>query len=181
MTVTDSTHNWLAPPAELPPIPPATWDSITGKPSSFPPAYPDMTGNDGKALMVNGGAATWGTVATSSLTTITHSWVIPGDVVVPSGDANVVPPMIIKIPAGKTAKLISASYKIGAGTSATVKIQKNGVDATGFTGMSATTTLNTTNPADITLADDDLLQPIVTAVSGSPKNMSMSVTIEYGG
>ncbi|MAT70357.1 MAG: hypothetical protein CMJ58_12630 [Planctomycetaceae bacterium] len=80
---------------------------------------------------------------------------------------------------GQTAKLVEARHKIGAGTSATVKLQKNGVDITGFTAISVTTTAALTNPADVALAAGDYIQPIVTAVFGTPKNMSFTVALEY--
>lgn len=110
---------------------------------------------------------------------IPHTFTVPGDLAVPSGQDDVIPGFFVPVPATQTAKLVAARHKIGAGTSATVKLQQNGVDATGFTAISATTTATTTNPADVTLADDDYLQLIVTAISGAPQNLSFTLWIEY--
>ncbi|MFZ5653161.1 MAG: hypothetical protein ACOY42_01990 [Pseudomonadota bacterium] len=109
-----------------------------------------------------------------------HTWAVAGEIKVPSGNLDVIPGFYFPLPAtGQTAKLIAARHKLGAGTSATVKLQKNGTDITGFTGMSVTTTATTTDPADVTLAADDRIQPIVTAVSGAPYNLELTIIIEH--
>ncbi len=109
-----------------------------------------------------------------------HTFVIAGDVAVPSGDLDFVNPMFVPVASGRTCKLVAARHKINSGTSATVKLQINGVDATGWTSVSVTTTSTTTDPADITLADGDRINLIVTAVSGSPKNLAFSLYLEHG-
>jgi len=102
-----------------------------------------------------------------------------GEIKVPSGDTDYLPPFFVIAPAGQTVKLISVRHRINSGTSATVKVQKNGSDLTGFTGISVTTTTTLTNPSDQTLSDGDMIQPIVTAVSGTPKNMTFELILEY--
>ena len=111
---------------------------------------------------------------------VPHTWAVAGEVKVPVGDSDVIPGFFVpSLATGQTVKLVEARHKIGSGTSATVKLQKNGVDITGFTGISVTTTASLTNPADVTLAAGDYIEPIVTAVSGTPKNMSFTVALEY--
>lgn len=111
---------------------------------------------------------------------VPHTWAVAGEVKVPAGDLDVIPGFFVpSLAVGQTAKLVEARHKIGAGTSATVKLQKNGVDITGFTAISVTTTAALTNPADVALAAGDYIQPIVTAVFGTPKNMSFTVALEY--
>jgi hypothetical protein len=58
-------------------------------------------------------------------------------------------------------------------------VQKNDVDVTGFSGLSVTTTVATTNPANVSLADNDKLALIVTAVAGTPKNLSFTLFLEH--
>ena len=111
---------------------------------------------------------------------VPHTWAVAGEVKVPVGDADVIPGFFVpSLATGQTVKLVEARHKIGAGTSATVKLQKNGVDITGFTGISVTTTATLTNPTDVTLSAGDYIQPIVTAVSATPKDMTLTITLEY--
>ncbi|MDD4292001.1 MAG: hypothetical protein PHX51_07200 [Clostridia bacterium] len=109
---------------------------------------------------------------------IDHTWTISGEIKVPSGDTDFICPMFVSVPSGKTVKLIRAIHKINYGTSVTAKLQKNGSDITGFTSLSVTTTKTTTNPDDVTLADGDVIALVVTAVSGTPKNLSFTITLE---
>jgi len=137
------------------------------------------------AVMLSLGSGNWRCIAyqraSGTVLNVPHTWAVAGEVKVPVGDADVVPGFFVpSLAAGQTVKLVEARHKIGSGTSATVKLQKNGVDITGFTGISVTTTATLTNPADVTLAAGDYIQPIVTAVSGTPKNMSFTVALEYG-
>lgn len=108
-----------------------------------------------------------------------HSYAIPGEIKVPSGDLDCICPFFVSLAAGQTAKLVKCRYIIGGGTSVTFKIQKNGSDATGFTELSCTTTVGETDPTDITLANNDKIAAVVTAVSGTPKNLSLTLFIEY--
>ncbi|EDK72231.1 hypothetical protein TM7_0656 [candidate division TM7 genomosp. GTL1] len=121
------------------------------------------------------------TIAASSTTkTFRHSqtWTIGGFVNVAQGDIDYINPIFVSVTAGQAVKLVSVRHRINSGTSATVKLQNNGADITGFTGISVTTTATTTDPADATLADGDMLQLVVTATSGSPQNMSFSLFFE---
>jgi hypothetical protein len=108
-----------------------------------------------------------------------HTYAIPGEIKVPSGDLNYVLPFFVSLATGQSAKLAKARYRINSGTSVTCKLQRNGSDITGFTGISVTTTTDETNPDDVTLADNDMLALVVTAVSGTPKNMTFTIFIDY--
>lgn len=110
---------------------------------------------------------------------IPHTFVVAGEVFVPASEVDFIVPMFVPVAAGRTVKLAKCRYKINAGTSVTAKLQINGVDATGFTGISVTTTAAETNPADITMADGDRLALVVTAVSGNPKNMTFTCVMEH--
>lgn len=110
---------------------------------------------------------------------ISHTFSVAGDVAVPVGQLDFINPMFASVASGRTVKLAKCKYKINSGTSATCKLQINGVDATGFTGISVTTTAATTDPTNISLADGDVIALIVTAVSGSPVNMSFTITLEH--
>jgi hypothetical protein len=110
---------------------------------------------------------------------VPHTFVVGGPVNVQSGQIDYVNPFFVKVPSTQTVKLISARHRINSGTSATVKLQNNGSDITGFTGISVTSTAADTDPADVTLANNDLISLVVTATSGSPQNMSVTLFFEY--
>lgn len=125
-----------------------------------------------------------GSIAASKLASypklvVPHTFTLSGTVLVPVGQTDYVCPFFLKVPSTQTVKLISARHRINSGTSATVKLQNNGSDITGFTGISVTTTAADTDPADVTLANNDLLSLVVTAVSGTPQNLSFTLFLEY--
>jgi hypothetical protein len=108
----------------------------------------------------------------------TQTFAIQGEIKVPSGDTDFIPPFFVSLASGETLKLVKARYLINSGTSVTAKLQKNGSDITGFTGISVTTTAAETDPTNVDLADNDRLALVVTAVSGTPKNLSFSLVFE---
>jgi len=109
---------------------------------------------------------------------IPHTFTISGDVLVASGDTSFIPGFFVAAPAGQTMKVVAARHRINSGTSATVSVQVNGVAATGFSALAVSTTTVTTDPADVTLADGDLLALVVSAVAGAPRNMSFTLWLE---
>jgi hypothetical protein len=108
----------------------------------------------------------------------THTFAVQGEIKVPSGDTDFLPPFFVSLASAQTLKLVKARYVINSGTSVTCKLQANGADITGFTGISVTTTPGETDPTDVNLADNDRLALVVTAVSGTPKNLSFSLVFE---
>lgn len=106
-----------------------------------------------------------------------HTWAVAGEIKVPATDVDFIVPMFMFVPTGWTAVVSRCRYVINAGTSVTAKLQKNGVDLTGFTAISVTTTAATTDPADQAIADTNKLALVVTAVAGTPLNMSFSVEL----
>jgi hypothetical protein len=107
-----------------------------------------------------------------------QTWTIGGYVNVASGDIDYINPIFVCIASGQSAHLVGCKYVIHGGTSATVKLQKNGADITGYTGISVTTTPGTATPPSIALADGDMLALVVSAVSGSPQNLSLTIFLE---
>jgi peptidoglycan/xylan/chitin deacetylase (PgdA/CDA1 family) len=109
----------------------------------------------------------------------TKIYTVPDEIKVPSGAVDFLPPFIIALRSGQTAKIVEVIHEIGSGTSATLKLQKNGTDLTGFTGIEVKAEKKTTNPTDQAIADGDVIAPVVTAVSGTPKNLSFAIVIEH--
>lgn len=150
-----------------------TGTAAEGSSSSFARADHDHSYAAGS---IPGSALEGGT--TTKVIRSPHTWAVQGEIKVPSGDTDYIPGFFIAEPGAQTVKVVAARYKINSGTSATVKIQKNGVDLTGFTAISVGTTAADTNPADQDVADGDYITLVVTAVSGAPKNLSFSLLLE---
>lgn len=110
---------------------------------------------------------------------ISHTWTLPGEVKVAVGDTDFICPMFVAEPSAQDVRLVAVRARINSGTSATVKLQHDGADATGFTGISITTADATTDPADVDLTDAKKLVPVVTAVVGTPKNLTITAWLEY--
>jgi hypothetical protein len=123
--------------------------------------------------------AAFPTVPTTAVFTVTHTWAIGGEVKVPSGDTDYLVPMFVGAAASETVVLDKVRYVINSGTSVTFKMQLSGSDMTGFTGLSATTTSTTTDPADVAVADTNRIAPVVTAVSGTPKNLTITAYFKH--
>lgn len=146
--------------------------SAPGSPTTGQQYY---NSTDGASYVYSGSA--WQKMSKHVFRT-THTWTIPDAIAVPSGDTDFIPPFFISLATGQTANVVKARYIISSGTSATVKIQKNGADLTGYTGISVTSTAASTTSTQ-SVADDDRLALVVTAVSGSPKNLSLTLVLEH--
>ena len=143
------------------------------------PKLADLAVTTAKIADANVTAAKLASASVSLVFQTAHTFAIQSTIAVPSGDTDFIPPFFVPKSTNQTVKLAACRYKINSGTSATCKIQVNGADATGFTGISVTTTSATTNPADVTLAADDRVALVVTAVSGSPVNLSFTIYLEH--
>jgi len=130
---------------------------------------------------INGVSESLLSTAAGSTIRIGHTYGIGGEVVVPAGDVDFIHPFFVSLASGHSAKLVKVRHKINAGTSVTCKLQKNGVDVTGFTGMVVTTTASDTDPADVVLVDNDKLALVVTGVADCPTNMSFTLLMEHTG
>lgn len=109
----------------------------------------------------------------------TKVFTVPDEIKVASGDTDYIPPMAVSLRTGQTAKVAKVIHRLNSGTNAKVKLQKNGADLTGFTAIEVKTEKQTTDPADQSIADGDLLSLVVESVSGAPKNLTFAVVIEH--
>lgn len=111
---------------------------------------------------------------------LVHTWQIPGAVNVAVGDTDYIMPTVIAIPATQSAVIAKVWHAISSGTSATYKMQQGGADITGLTGLVATTSVGSATPsAPAAFTDAQSLAPVVTAVSGSPKNLRVHAAVDY--
>lgn len=116
---------------------------------------------------------------TSKTIRLPHTFTLPGPVVVASGDADYIPGFFVSVPATQTVSLVAARYRVNAGTSVTFDVEIDGVDATGFANLVATTTDTTTDPANVALADNDYVTIVVDSISGTPQNLTVTLWLEY--
>ena len=145
-----------------------------------------LTAGD-RITLTDGGAGSTITVASAQQRVIvSHTWALGGQVQVASGDTDFIIPMTVRdryTSSGynTTVKVVSVIASINSGTNVTWKLQKNGSDLTGYgtsgSPLTATSTPATTESTQ-TLADKDELAPVVVAISGTPRNMSITVFLE---
>lgn len=114
---------------------------------------------------------------------LAHTFTISGLIAVPSGATAYIPPFFISLPTGQTATIAAARHRVRGGTSATWTVSHGTVDAgtsvTGLTGIASTTTVTTTTASGAnTVADGDAIQLVVTAISGTPDNLSVTVFLD---
>lgn len=111
---------------------------------------------------------------------IPHTFTINNEVKVAAGDLHNIIPFFVGKPGYQTIKITKAIHKIRTGTSATVKIQQNGIDLTELSNIAVTTAKTTTTlTTPVSLADADEIKMIVTAVDTNPMDLSFSLIIEY--
>ena len=116
---------------------------------------------------------------------IPHTFMIPGDALVPSGDVSYIPPFFVPVIATvQTVSIVGARFRINSGTSATFSLRRNnGVGAiadlaAAYAGLVAGTADGAVN-SSVALADGDKIAPVITAVAGTPRNVSITVYLDY--
>lgn len=132
-----------------------------------------------KATRMTGVTGPAGPAGADKIYRIGKTYAIGGEIKVPVGQTDFLVPFFVSFAAGQTAKLVKVRYQLQSGTSATVDVEINGSGATGFTGISVTTTPAETDPADVVLSDNDEIAIVVTGVSGTPQNMTFTLFLEH--
>ncbi len=131
-----------------------------------------------KATRKTGVTGPAGPAGADKIYRIGKTYAIGGEIKVPVGQTDLLVPFFISVAAGQTVKLVKARHQIQTGTSVTLDVEVNGVGATGFTGLSVTTTPTDTDPTDVNLSDNDELSIVVSAVAGTPQNMTFTLFLE---
>jgi hypothetical protein len=132
-----------------------------------------------KAKRLSGEVGPAGPAGADKIYRVGKTYAIGGEIKVPVGQTDLIVPFFVSLAAGQTAKLVKVRYQLQSGTSATVDVEINGSGATGFTGISVTTTPAETDPADVVLSNNDELSIVVTGVSGTPQNMTFTLFLEH--
>ena len=103
-----------------------------------------------------------------------HAWVIPG-----ATAAETLPGPVMAPAAGEELLAVRIDYQIRAGTKVTFKLQKGGIDITGFTALEAKTEAKHASPAAVALAEGEEITLVITAVEGTPTGFSATLNIEH--
>ena len=94
----------------------------------------------------------------------------------PVGATNFIPPFWKPVFASNTVTLTKVRYQIQSGTSVTFAVTQNGTNVSGLGSLSASTSATTTNATvPPTVADLDAFAVVVSAVSGAPFNLSVTL------
>lgn len=111
---------------------------------------------------------------------IPHTFTITGEVKVASGDTSFIPPFFVPVPVGQTAVLVGVRSVIKSGTSVTFDVLRDGFTvSTGWSGIVAATAPSDFAGTPTGWTDGQYLSMVVTAVSGTPKNLSVTVYVDY--
>lgn len=111
---------------------------------------------------------------------VVHTFHVPGDVKVASGQTDYILPHVIAVPAGQSAILAKAWHAIGGGTSATFTVWQGAGAVTGLSSLVAGTSVGAATPsAPVAFTDGQSLVLIVDAVSGTPKNLRVHLAVDY--
>lgn len=149
----------------------STWNSLTA-------SYLLTTGKAADSNLLDGkDSSEFMLAGTPKTVRIPHTFTISGEVKVPVGDVSYIPPFFVPVPVGQTAKVASIRHRINSGTSVSVSLRKSSVQIAAIT-VTTTSTSSSITGTD-TLTNNDDLSLLVTAVSGTPKNMTVSVYLDY--
>lgn len=110
-----------------------------------------------------------------------HTWAIQGIINIAAGQTDYIPPMFVFAAPGQTITLSAVKHRIRAGTSAQVKLQRNGVDVPGYDNIMVTQATTVTDAAEVALVEGDELALVVVGTSGAPMNMSFTVVLTHSG
>lgn len=128
------------------------------------------------------------TAASKKTVRIPHTFTISGPVAVASGDTNYIPPFFVPVPTGQTVKYVGCRYRINSGTSAEFSLFRNpysGGDNNFTPALAAATTTaytavdTTTYPGADVIADGDAVRLVISAISGAPQNMTVTLYFDY--
>ena len=112
-------------------------------------------------------------------TTAGRTFSVSGPIAVPSGATNYLPPFFEPVDSNSMKRLVSVRYAIRAGTSVTFAVTQNGSAVSGLSSLSATTTPAATVPGALpAVVDGDQFAVVVSAVSGSPDGLSVTLIFE---
>ena len=111
------------------------------------------------------------------------TFIIGGNIVVPSGTSNWIGGWFAHIPPGWTCAIEAVWTMLQAGGTATYALQLNGVNISGLENITATTTQPTSPSAQPTgfvdVMDGNLITPLVNGATGTPANLIIGMFLNW--
>jgi hypothetical protein len=102
-----------------------------------------------------------------------HTWGLVGDVTL----VNSLPSLFVPVITGQSTKVVGVRTRLKSGTSVSLSLKRNG---TQFLSVTVTVTPATTNlPTPLTLSDDDEITIDLTAHTGVPSDLSVTLFLEH--
>lgn len=93
---------------------------------------------------------------------------------------QVIVPFRVPVPEGQSATLVGVRHSIQDGTGITVAVARNGTAVGGLDAIEVTTAPGTASPTEPeSLADGDALSIALAAPSGTPRDLSLTLLIDY--
>lgn len=120
-----------------------------------------------------------GVLSFTGTTRIGHTWAIVGEVMVQVGEVDYLLPHFFNVPTGTAPQLVGCRGVVHTGGPVTLSLYRNDAPIAGYVGLSITTTPTTFTTTALTLANNDTLRPVVTAIAATPQNMSFTVFVDY--
>lgn len=116
---------------------------------------------------------------------IPHTWAVQGDVLVASGETDYIVPMFVPVPTGQSVSLVAVHAKVTSGSvsfkmynySTNADVTAYGTTAVPLTVAPGPQLWDNTDYAITT--NGTQIAPVVTAVSGSPKNLTITAYFDY--
>lgn len=112
--------------------------------------------------------------------TLPATYSVNGPIAVTSGATEFLPPMIVPVVAGQTVGVVGAYSQLRSG-SATVAVSAGGAPVAGLGALAVSTTLTYTaaSGGPVALSNGEPLQPSVSAASGSPDGLTITLLLAY--
>ena len=108
----------------------------------------------------------------------THIYAVGTSIAVASGATNYLPPFPVSVPTSTTLVLVNVYAFLRTGT-ASIQLNHNGAAMTGFgtsgvIAVTSTPTLFTPSGGSISMADADLIAPVVNSVGSTPDGLTLA-------
>lgn len=110
---------------------------------------------------------------------VPHTFMVVGPVMFAQGDDYYIPGFAIPVPFGQTARIVGAHARINSGTNVTYDMTLNGLKLTGSEHVVTTSASDGPLLNKLVTMNNAELSIRITAITGEPKNLRVTVMMEY--